>query len=84
MATANAAGLVIAGLYVVCRVLVGLFPDWMFNVGQSWFHGIELTKLGSWNLTAENFILGIVTASVSAWLVGWCFAHCYNIFLKKK
>ncbi len=84
MASANAAGLTTAVVYVVCRVLVGLFPDWFFSMAQSWFHGIELQKLGTWNLTLENFIFGVVTATITAWLIGWCFAHCYNMFLKKK
>lgn len=84
MATANAAGLVTVAVYFVCRLLVGLFPDLSFAVAQSWFHGIELQKLSSWNLTTENFVLGIVSATITAWLIGWCFAHCYNMFLKKK
>lgn len=84
MATANAAGVTTAILYVVCRVLVGLFPDAFFSVAQSWFHGIELTKLGSWNLTTGMFILGIVSASIAAWLVGYLFARLYNYFLPKK
>lgn len=84
MTTANAAATVTAGVYVVCRILVGILPDFMFAIGQSWFHGIELTKLGTWNLTWDNFFLGLVSATVFAWLVGWCFAHCYNMFLKKK
>lgn len=83
MATANAVATVTASVYIICRVLVGLFPSAMFLVGQSWLHGIELSQLGSWNLTMGNFILGLVTATGLAWAVGWCFAHCYNFFLKK-
>jgi hypothetical protein len=84
MTTANAVATTTAVVYVVCRVLVGLFPDISFIVAQSWFHGIELSKLSSWNLTMGSFILGIISATVGAWLVGWCFAHCYNMYLKKK
>lgn len=83
MATANAAGMTTAVVYVVCRVLVWLFPDWFFVVAQSWFHGMELTKLGVQSLTMGNFVLGLVTATVSAWLVGYLFAIKYNYFLKK-
>lgn len=84
VSTAHAAGATTAVVYAVCRLLVGLFPDWMFFLGQSWFHGIELQKLGVWNLTTENFIFGLVSASVSAWLVGYLFASFYNYFLGKK
>ena len=83
LATANAAGLTTAGVYVACRILVGLFPDAAFTVAQSWFHGIELQKLGGWSLTWESFFLGLISSTAFAWAVGWCFAHCYNWFVKK-
>lgn len=83
MAAANAASTTTAVVYIVCRVLVGLFPDWSFIVAQSWFHGIELTKLSTWNLTMGNFILGLVTATIGAWLVSYLFVKIYNYFLKK-
>lgn len=84
VSTANAAGATTAVIYIACRLLVGLFPDWMFAMGQSWFHGIELQKLGTWNLTTSNFITGLVSASVFAWLTGYLFAWFYNMFLGKK
>jgi hypothetical protein len=58
MAAANAAGVTTAGIFVACRLLVGILPDFMFTVGQSWFHGIQLTQMGTWNLTMSAFILG--------------------------
>lgn len=82
LTTANAVGATTALVFLVCRVLVGIFPDLSFTVAQSWFHGIELTKLGSWNLTAESFVLGLVSATVGAWLVGYLFASIYNFFIK--
>lgn len=84
MATANALAVTSAIVYVVCRVLVGLAPDLMFNVGQSWFHGIELQRLGSWTLTTENFILGVISITVTGWLAGYLYAFVYNMFLGKK
>lgn len=84
LACANAAAATTAIVFVVCRVLVGLFPDAFFAIAQSWFHGIALTKLDSWNLTASSFVLGVVSAAVTAWLIGYLFAVKYNWFLKKK
>lgn len=84
LTTANAAATTTAVVYVICRVLIGLFPDISFAIAQSWFHGIELQKFGTWGLTTSNFVLGLVSATVVAWLIGWCFAHCYNMFLKKQ
>lgn len=83
MATANAAGVTTAIVFVACRLLVGILPDFMFTVGQSWFHGIQLTQMGTWNLTTSAFILGLVSSSVFAWLVGYVFAVVYNKFIEK-
>jgi hypothetical protein len=84
ISTAHAAGATTAIVYVVCRFLVGLFPDGMFNLAQSWLHGIELQRLSSWNPTTGNFLLGLITASVFAWLTGYLFANLYNLLLGKK
>ena len=83
MATANAAAATTAIVYIVCRLLVGLFPDISMNVAKSWFHGIDISKISAWNLSLESFILGIITASITAWLVGYVFATFYNYFIKR-
>lgn len=83
MATANAAGVTTAVIYVACRLLVGVFPDFMFSLAQSWLHGVQLTRMSTWNLTTGAFIFGLVSSTVSAWLVGYLFAIVYNQFVKK-
>lgn len=80
---ANTTAVTTAIVFLVCRIGVGLFPDLSFTLAQSWFHGIELTKLGSWSLTMESFVLGLVSTTIGAWLVGYLFANLYNFFLKK-
>ena len=82
-ATANAAAVTVGAFYVVCRVAVALFPDLAMSVAQSWFHGLEFSKVSSWNLSLGSFILGLVTSAVGAWLVGYIFATAYNYFAKK-
>lgn len=81
---ANAVGATTAIVFVVCRIGVGLFPDLSFTLAQSWFHGIELTKPGSWNLTLESFVLGLISATAGAWLVGYLFSSLYNFSLEKR
>lgn len=83
-ATANASAVTVAVLYVVCRLLVGLFPDLMLTIAQSWFHMTGQSSFTSWDLTLGSFILGLITATVSAWAVGYFFTVSYNYFLKKK
>lgn len=82
--TANALALTTAVVYVICRILVSVFPDSMIQIAQSWFHTIGLNTLSGWNLSAGSFILGLVSSSLSAWLIGYIFASFYNYFLKKK
>lgn len=76
----NALAVTTAIIFVVCRVLVGLFPDISFAVAQSWFHGIELGKAGAWNLSFVSFILGIISSTITAWIVGYIFIKVYKLF----
>lgn len=78
----NALAVTMAIVYVACRVLVGLFPDVFFAIAQSWFHGIELSKLGAWNLTFGSFILGIISSAITAWIIGYIFIRVYKAFGK--
>lgn len=78
----NALAVTTAIIYVVCRLLVGIFPDASFAIAQSWFHGIEISKLGAWNLTMSSFILGMISTTVTAWVVGYIFIKVYRLFNK--
>ena len=82
--TANAATITVAVIFVACRVAVALFPDLAMTIAQSWFHGLQLSKVSGWDLSLGSFILGLVTSSGGAWLVGYLFANIYNYFLKGK
>lgn len=78
----NALAVTTVIVYAVCRLLVSLFPDASFAIAQSWFHGIELSKLGAWDLTMSSFILGIISSAVTAWVVGYIFIKVYRLFNK--
>lgn len=83
VATANAAAATIAVVYVTCATAVALFPDFTMNVTRSWFHGIDLSKISSWNFSIESLVLGFATATAYGWFVGYVFATVYNTFAKK-
>lgn len=78
----NALAVTAAIVFVLCRVLVGLFPDISFAIAQSWFHGIELGKVGAWNLTFVSFVLGVISSTITAWIVGYIFTKVYKLFVK--
>ncbi len=82
-ATANAAAVTTAIIYVVCRTAFVVVPDLALAIGQSWFHGIDISKISALNLSTESFILGIISSTVGAWLVGYVYAKIYNSFAKK-
>ncbi len=71
-------------VYVLCRLLVGLFPDTFFTIAQSWFHGIALNKLDSWNLTMSSFVLGIASSTITVWVIGYIFGYVYNYLQRRK
>lgn len=81
--TANAAAVTVAIVYITCATAVALFPEFTMNVIRSWFHGIDLSKISSWNFSIESLVLGFVTATAYGWFIGYVFAHAYNSFLKK-
>lgn len=83
MATANAAAVTTAGVFVVCRMAFVVAPDLALSIGQSWFHGIDIARISALNLSIESFILGVITATVGAWVVGYVFAQLSNNFAKK-
>lgn len=71
-------------IYIVCALSIVLLPGFAMGIAQSWFHGIDITQIQAFNVTVGSFFYGLVTATIAGGLVGWCFAHCYNMFLKKK
>lgn len=83
IATANAAAVTVGVVYIVCAVLIAFVPELSMAVAQSWFHGIDISKIGSWNITVGSLLLGLITAAGAAWAVGFLFAYIYNLAAKK-
>lgn len=81
-AVQNALAVTTAIIYVLCRVLVGLFPDAFFNIAQSWFHGIGFSKLSPESLAMPSLLLGLVSSVITAWVVGYIFIKVYKAFTK--
>ena len=80
-AWANASAVVVGVIYVVCALLVAIFPDGMKIVATSWFHGMDLSVLWT-GAPRSNYVLGLLTAVGGSWLTGWLFTWVYNKFTK--
>lgn len=83
MVLANATALWMAIVWVVCRVLVGLFPGGGRVLLQWWVHSVNLGQLPMGQLTWTGFWAGGITAVALAWLGGWLFGWCWEKASKK-
>jgi len=80
-ACANAMAISTGVVYVACAAFVAILPGLSKMVMQSWFHGISLEAF--WTGSPRgNFVLGLVSAAIGAWFVGYLFAWLYNKFVK--
>ena len=66
-------------LYVVCRVLSIIAPDFLFNVGRSWFHTFSLDTLrNTASIDIGTFVFGAITLAVLTWITTYAAAALYN------
>ncbi len=76
----SATALTAAIISIVCATAVYLFPDGTINFANSWTHGLDLTVLKStkpWTL--GGLVYGLVSVTVTGFLIGVLFAYCYNL-----
>ena len=84
LAFANALAATTAVINVLCALAIALAPDLAMTIAQSWFHGLDLSRISSWNVTVGSFVLGLVTLTALAWGAGYGFAFAYNLFAKSE
>ena len=83
IALANASTIVALGIYVVCRALSLIAPDFLFSVAQSWFHTFSTESVMTViPLNIGSFIFGAVTLSVLVWVIIYSGATLYNKLAK--
>lgn len=82
-ASANAAAVTTAVIYVVCALFFMIAPGLSMAITKTWFHGIDISLIDARTITFGSFILGLVSATAGAWLVGYLFTVIYNKFIEK-
>lgn len=81
----NAFALTSGVYYVGCYVLALVAPQFFMDVSASWFHMFDLTKFGQLTSTNPlNFVIGLVTLAVTAWVFGFILGWSIEFFSKKK
>ena len=68
---ANAFALTTGIAWVICSAFVFLLPDFSMTITSWWFHGLNLSPLGSFKLDFINFLLGGVILVLSFWVIGY-------------
>ena len=67
-----------AVLWILCSILVVLFPGSMMSMTGSMLHAD--TQSFGWSLTLAGFLMGLVCWTVWAMAVGWLIGEIYNRF----
>lgn len=83
-AFANASAVVVATLFVICRIFVLIMPDFVFKIGQSWFHTINLESgQVSGSSSFGMFMLGLISVAVLTWVTTFAVISLYNKMVEK-
>lgn len=83
IALANASTVVALGIYVVCRAVSLIAPDFLFSVAQSWFHTFSTESVMSVTpMNIGTFIFGAATLSILVWVAIYAGATLYNKWAK--
>lgn len=80
--TANASALTVTIVYIVCRLAFSVAPQLSFAISRAWMHGVAFERVAT-PFAGGTFILGLVTATIGGWILGYIFASFYNYFSKK-
>jgi hypothetical protein len=76
---ANAVATVVGAGYIVCRLVAAIAADFLFSVGQSWLHTVNLAPLRTTSpMPVGMFILGLVTSVVVSWVAAYASAELYR------
>lgn len=80
---ANAVTVVGVSLYGICRVVALIAPDFLFSIGESWFHtfSLEAVKVTP-PFDLGTFLFGGITFGILAWVTAYASASLYNKFGK--
>lgn len=76
---ANALATVVGAGYILCRLVAAIAPEFLFSVGQSWLHTVNLAPLRTASpAPAGMFVLGLVTSVVVSWVAAYATAELYR------
>ena len=75
---AHAVATVVGVGFILCRLIAAVAPQFLFNVGQSWFHTVNLEPLRTDSISIRMFVLGLVASVVVSWIAAFATAELYR------
>ncbi len=76
---ALALGILTGIIYLVCALIIWLYPAGSIKFFSYWFHGIDISKIASSApMNVGTFLIGLLSAVIFSALAGAIFAGLYN------
>lgn len=74
----------LAAIYIVCAIIVGLWPDFALQLLGWIAHLVNVDKFaGDVAITAGGLIAGLIQVWAYSYIAGWIFAWLHNRAVKK-
>ena len=65
-------------IYIICAVLIAIFPTGTVKTFGFLFHGIDISKISRESVPFTSTILGLIEIIALSLVVGYIFAMIYN------
>lgn len=65
-------------LYILCAVIIALSPRSSMSFFNYFFHGIDLTKIATSNVSWGSFFLGLILSLLVSYIGAFIFGLIYN------
>ena len=65
-------------IYIICAVLIAIFPTGAMKAFGFLFHGIDISKISNASVTFASTILGLIEIVALSIIVGYIFTIIYN------
>lgn len=71
-------------IFIICAVLVSIFPVGAIKVFNTWMHGLDLTPIISTKpISVTDIVIGLVSIMIVSAVVGVIFTAIYNSLQRK-
>lgn len=80
---ADSLAAVTAVAWIVCTLFIWLFPGFSLYITRTWLMGLQGVELTGFSLDVQTFIVGGISAVVTAWFFGYAWGWFHQKFSKR-